>query len=79
MSSGFTNNIKQYHKRASKIPEKDDITVTAFVTENRFEDLKRLTELWQGMRSINNDSVLANQIFDFYRFTNSSNAYRNRF
>ncbi|CAG8491599.1 9635_t:CDS:2 [Paraglomus occultum] len=48
MSNVFINNVKQYHKRASYEPNKDDITVTAFVTENRFDDLRRLAELWQG-------------------------------
>jgi hypothetical protein len=48
MPKSFSDNLKPYYIRAAETPEQDDITVTAFVTENRFDDLKRLAEIWQG-------------------------------
>ncbi|CAG8438386.1 4791_t:CDS:2 [Ambispora gerdemannii] len=48
MPQVYTDSVIPYYLRAYNTPEAEDVSATAFVTENRLEDLLRLTEMWQG-------------------------------
>ncbi|CAH1768221.1 6429_t:CDS:2, partial [Entrophospora sp. SA101] len=48
LPKSLTDNLKPFYIRSKIQPNPNDITVSAFVTENRFEDLIRLAELWKG-------------------------------
>ncbi|CAG8675149.1 8322_t:CDS:2, partial [Dentiscutata erythropus] len=51
----LTDNIYPYYFRAGSEPDNDDITVAAYITQDRLDDLIRLADIWKGtLNSIKN-------------------------
>ncbi|RIB18651.1 Glycosyltransferase Family 49 protein [Gigaspora rosea] len=44
----LTDNIYPYYFRADFEPDNNDVTVAAYITPNRLDDLVRLADIWQG-------------------------------
>lgn len=45
----LTDRIYPYYFQSETVFNREDVTVMAFITQNRFDDLIRLADMWKGI------------------------------